>query len=271
MSTERTGQPEGVGTLIPTKLEFDKDVGFDDKLVNSIAKNNFLWNISQLTDMPKDPDPMDKDTIISLAESNGVKDADFSSAIQFFRGIGSDAVTPEVQKVMEDNNLWGENASTDLMDSIEATDNEFFTRLRDNGLEPYLMNKKQLNNQYYFWNSQQRPTTLVSDIVSEVADPINYIPMGIASKGAMKLLPSINPLTVRAGVNSGYAVATSVAQAKSAVANKEFLTEYEKSEEVALTALFTAAITGGFMASGLIGRKLVFKTNSKYKDSPCVP
>jgi hypothetical protein len=25
------------------------------------------------------------------------------------------------------------------------------------------------------------------------------------------------------------------------------------------------------MASGLIGRKLVFKTNSKYKDSPCVP
>jgi hypothetical protein len=59
---------------------------------------------------------------------------------------------------MEDNNLWGENASTDLMDSIEATDNEFFTRLRDNGLEPYLMNKKQLNNQYYFWNSQQRPT-----------------------------------------------------------------------------------------------------------------
>jgi hypothetical protein len=59
----------------------------------------------------------------------------------------------------------------------------------------------------------------------------------------MKLLPSINPLTDRAGVNSGYAVATSVAQAKSAVANKEFLTEYEKSEEVALTALFTAAIT----------------------------
>jgi hypothetical protein len=33
------------------------------------------------------------------------------------------------------------------------------------------------------------------------------------------------------------------AQAKAAVANKEFLTENEKSEEVALTALFTAAIT----------------------------
>jgi hypothetical protein len=49
------------------------------------------------------------------------------------------------------------------------------------------MNKKQLNNQYYYWNSQQRPTTLASDIVSEVADPINYIPMGFASKGAMKL------------------------------------------------------------------------------------
>jgi hypothetical protein len=197
MSTERTARPEGVGTLVPTKLEFDKDVGFDDKFVNSIAKNNFIYNISQLTSMPKDPDPIDKDTIISLAQSNGVKDADFSSAIQFFRGIGSEAVTPEVQKVMEDNNLWGENASADLMNSIEQTDSEFLTRLKDNGLDPYLMNKKQLNNQYYYWNSQQRPTTLASDIVSEVADPINYIPMGFASKGAMKLLPSINPLTVR--------------------------------------------------------------------------
>jgi hypothetical protein len=271
MSTERTARPEGVGTLVPTKLEFDKDVGFDDKFVNSIAKNNFIYNISQLTSMPKDPDPIDKDTIISLAQSNGVKDADFSSAIQFFRGIGSEAVTPEVQKVMEDNNLWGENASADLMNSIEQTDSEFLTRLKDNGLDPYLMNKKQLNNQYYYWNSQQRPTTLASDIVSEVADPINYIPMGFASKGAMKLLPSINPLTVRAGVNSGYAIGTSVAQAKASVLNKEFLTENEKSEEIALTALFTAAITGGFMASGLIGRKLIFKTDSKYKDSPCVP
>jgi hypothetical protein len=37
--------------------------------------------------MPKDPDPIDKDTIISLAESNGVKDADFSSAVQLVRKL----------------------------------------------------------------------------------------------------------------------------------------------------------------------------------------
>jgi hypothetical protein len=48
------------------------------------------------------------------------------------------------------------------MNSIEETDPQFLNKLQQNGLDPYLMNKEQIEKQYLLWNRGQRPTSLTS-------------------------------------------------------------------------------------------------------------
>jgi hypothetical protein len=47
--------------------------------------------------------------------------------------------------------------------SIEETDPQFLNKLQQNGLDPYLMNKEQIEKQYLLWNRGQRPTSLTTD------------------------------------------------------------------------------------------------------------
>jgi hypothetical protein len=46
----------------------------------------------------------------------------------------------------ESSNLWGENIEEDFMNSIEETDPFFLSKLQENGLDPYLMNKEQIDS-----------------------------------------------------------------------------------------------------------------------------
>jgi hypothetical protein len=52
------------------------------------------------------------------------------------------------------------------MNSIEETDPQFLNKLQQNGLDPYLMNKEQIEKQYLLWNRGQRPTSLTTDFLS---------------------------------------------------------------------------------------------------------
>jgi hypothetical protein len=48
--------------------------------------------------------------------------ADFTSAVNYLRGEGAQSIPPDIKKIMEDSNLWGENIDEDFMNSIEETD-----------------------------------------------------------------------------------------------------------------------------------------------------
>jgi hypothetical protein len=47
--------------------------------------------------------------------------ADFTSAVNYLRGEGAQSIPPDIKKIMEDSNLWGENIEEDFMNSIEET------------------------------------------------------------------------------------------------------------------------------------------------------
>jgi hypothetical protein len=50
---------------------------------------------------------------------------------------------------------------------IEETDPLLLSKLQENGQDPYLMNKSQIEKQYLLWNREQRPTSFTTDLLSE--------------------------------------------------------------------------------------------------------
>ena len=283
---ERNKPSEAVGLLKPTKLGFDQDTGFIDNLENSIMNNNSVVNgYDYLTNsFPKETPPLDKDRILGIAKSSGLENPDFTSAVNYLRGEGAQSIPPDIKKIMEDSNLWGENIEEDFMNSIEETDPQFLNKLQQNGLDPYLMNKEQIEKQYLLWNRGQRPTSLTTDFLSEAVDPINWIPTARAGAGLVsKIAPKLSPIKSRFAVGSADAFTAGYTQSELMVANKGFMSEQEKDNQVAVSSLFTAAMIGGISAGGILGAKAVVKykggkkegninvDKNVEKDNPCVP
>jgi hypothetical protein len=48
-----------------------------------------------------------------------LKNPTFTSAVNYLRGDGAQSIPPDIKKIMEDSNLWGENIEEDFMNSIE--------------------------------------------------------------------------------------------------------------------------------------------------------
>jgi hypothetical protein len=286
---ERNEPAQAVGLLKPTKLGFDQDTSFIDNLENSIMNNNSIVNGYDhfTTSFPKETPPLDKDIIVGFAQANGVKDPTFTGAVNYIRGDGAESIPPDIKKIMEDSNLWGKNTDEDFMNSIEETDPLFLSKLQENGLDPYLMNKKQIEKQYLLWNREQRPTSFTTDLLSEAVDPINWIPAARAGvKVLSKVAPALSPIKSRFASVSVEATSTAYAQSKLMVANKGFMSEQEKDNQVAVTTLFTAAMVGGISTAGLIGTKAIIKVDGfskaksqstqgkdskSYVDNPCIP
>lgn len=283
---ERNKPSESVGLLKPTKLGFDQDTGFIDNFENSIMNNNSIVNgYDYLTNsFPKETLPLDKDRILGIAQSSGLKNPTFTSAVNYLRGDGAQSIPPDIKKIMEDSNLWGENIEEDFMNSIEETDPLFLEKLQQNGLDPYLMNKEQIKKQYLLWNREQRPTSFTTDFLSEAVDPINWIPTARAGASLVsKIAPSLSPIKSRFAVGGADAFSVGYAQSELMVLNKGFMSEQEKDNQVAVSSLFTAAMIGGISTAGILGAKAIVKykgvkkesninvDKGVEKDNPCVP
>jgi thioredoxin reductase len=55
----------------------------------------------------------------------------FTSAVNYLRGEGAQSIPPDIKKIMEDSNLWGENIEEDFMNSIEETDPQFLNNCKN--------------------------------------------------------------------------------------------------------------------------------------------
>jgi hypothetical protein len=67
-----------------------------------------------------------------------LENPDFTSAVNYLRGEGAQSIPPDIKKIMEDSNLWGENIEEDFMNSI-ASDRKSVVRLV--GLCPLFQSK----------------------------------------------------------------------------------------------------------------------------------
>jgi hypothetical protein len=74
----------------------------------------------------------------------------------------------------------------------------------------------------------QRPTSFTTDFLSEVVDPINWIPTARAGASLVsKIAPSLSPIKSRFAVGGADAFSVGYAQSELMVVNKGFMSEQE--------------------------------------------